>query len=233
MKAFLLAAGMGTRLRPLTDTVPKCLLPIDGRPMLDIWLDALAAAGIDEVLVNLHHLADRVEAHLAQRRAAPRVHLFPEPVLLGSAGTLAANREFIADEYFFLACYADNLTDFDLGEIIAHHRAHDVPATLALTHTDEPHSKGIVELDAEGIMISFEEKPEHPCGDLANAGIYAFAPSVLDLIEGPPPADIGYNLLPRLIGRARGLVIDAYLRDIGTLESYAAAQRDWAARKSA
>lgn len=233
MKAFLLAAGMGTRLRPLTDRVPKCLLPIGGRPMLDIWLDALGAAGVDEVLINLHHLADRVEAHLAQRRAGPTVHLFPEPVLLGSAGTLAANRKFVEGEKTFLACYADNLTDFDLSEIIAHHGAHDSPATLALTRTEDPRSKGIVELDGEGVMVSFEEKPEHPRSDLANAGIYAFAPSVLDLIDMPLPADIGYHLLPRLVGSARGLVIDAYLRDIGTPESYAAAQRDWAARKSA
>lgn len=91
MKAVLLAAGLGTRLRPLTDHTPKCLVDIRGQVLLDIWLDALAAAGVDEVLVNLHHLPEQVEAHLARRGGGPLVRTVFEPVLLGSAGTLLAN----------------------------------------------------------------------------------------------------------------------------------------------
>ena len=119
MKAFLLAAGLGTRLRPLTDHVPKCLVDIGGRPLLDIWLDALASAGVDEVLVNVHHLHDLVEEHVAARAGrAPFVRVVHEPVLLGSAGTLRANREFVAGEQFFLAINADNLTTFDIGRLM-------------------------------------------------------------------------------------------------------------------
>ncbi len=122
VKAFLLAAGVGSRLRPITDTTPKCMLAIDGRPLLDIWLDAFDRAGVDEVLVNLHHLPDVVRRHLAARAGPPAVRTFFEPELLGSAGTLLANRQWVDGEELFLACNADNLTDFDLRSLIDAHR---------------------------------------------------------------------------------------------------------------
>ena len=138
MKAFLLAAGIGSRLRPITDTTPKCMLVIDGRPLLDIWLDAFDRAGVDEVLVNLHHLPDVVRRHLAARTGPPAVRTFFEPELLGSAGTLIANRQWVDGEEFFLACYADNLTDFDLRSLIDAHREHDAIATLTVFHSEQP-----------------------------------------------------------------------------------------------
>ena len=102
MKAFLLAAGVGSRLRPMTDTIPKCLVPIGGQPLLDIWLDAFDRAGVDEVLVNLHHLPDVVRRRLAAHKGTPAVHMVYEPELLGSAGTLAANRQWVDGEDLFL-----------------------------------------------------------------------------------------------------------------------------------
>jgi mannose-1-phosphate guanylyltransferase len=230
MKAFLLAAGLGTRLRPFTDTVPKCMLPIGGKPLLGIWLDAFAGASVDEVLVNLHYLPDVVTGYLAQRTGPPVVRTTFEPQLLGSAGTLLTNRAWVEEEPMFLACYADTLTDFDLCQLVDAHLAHGGPATLTLFRAEDPRSVGIVELDSEGRVVAFTEKPEHPTGDLANAGMYAFSPSVLDEIEGQSPTDIGYRLLPKLVYKARGLVLDCYLRDIGTTESYGKAQEDWARR---
>lgn len=230
MKAFLLAAGLGTRLRPITESTPKCLLPIDGRPMLDIWLDALAKAGVGEVLLNAHHLADQVRAHVATRVGAPAVQLVVEPQLLGSAGTLRANRDFVAGEEMFLAINADNLTDFDLGALIDAHRAGGAVATLSLFRAPDPTRAGVVEVDA-GLVVGFEEKPAHPRGDLANAGMYAFAPAVIDEITGPDPRDIGFHLLPRLIGRARALTLNgSYFIDIGTPEALRRARDDWEGR---
>ncbi len=229
MKAFLLAAGVGSRLRPLTDTTPKCMLPIDGRPMLDIWLDALARAGVDEVLVNLHHLPEVVRRHVGARRDLPVVRLAYEPELLGSAGTLAAHRDWVRSEDFFLACYADNLTDFDLGSLIAEHRSHGDMATLAVFHSEWPSAGGVIELDEGGTMTGFTEKPADPVSDLTNAGIYAFNPAVVAEV-GPPPRDIGYHLLPRLVGRARAVPIDGYFRDIGTPEAYQRAREEWPVR---
>ena len=230
MKAFLLAAGLGSRLRPLTDTTPKCMLDIDGRPLLDIWLEAFADAGVDEVLINLHHLPDIVRRHLAARSGQPAVRTVFEPELLGSAGTLVANREWIAGEDFVLACYADNLTDFRLRTLIGAHRAQDTIATLTVFHSDNPSAGGVLELDAGGRVTGFTEKPAEPVSDLVNAGMYAFCPGVLDEIDPTPPCDIGYDLLPRLVGRARAVPVEGYFRDIGTPEAYRRARREWPAR---
>jgi len=230
MKAFLLAAGVGSRLRPITDTIPKCMVPIGGQPMLDIWLDAFDRAGVTEVLVNLHHLPDVVCRHLEARVGAPTVRTFLEPELLGSAGTLVANRSWVKGEDMFLACYADNLTDFDLTSLVQEHREHGAIATLTVFHSERPSAGGVVELDATGTIVGFEEKPANPVSDLVNAGMYAFHPSVLDDLGGPQPLDIGYDLLPRLVGRAKALLVEGYFRDIGTIDAYEQAQREWPVR---
>jgi mannose-1-phosphate guanylyltransferase len=230
VKAFLLAAGVGSRLRPITDVTPKCMLPVGGRPLLDIWLDAFARAGVDEVLVNLHHLPEVVQNHLGERTGVPVVRTTFEPQLLGSAGTLLANREWVSGEDFFLACNADNLTDFDPRSLIEAHRAAGAIATLTAFHSPNPSSGGVMEVDAEGTVTGFTEKPEHPVSDLVNAGIYAFQPALLDELKGDLPCDIGYDLLPRLVGRAHAVPIEGYFRDIGTPEAYRQAQEDWSAR---
>jgi mannose-1-phosphate guanylyltransferase len=230
VKAFLLAAGVGSRLRPLTDTTPKCMLVIDGKPMLDTWLDACAEAGVGEVLVNVHHLPDVVGRHLAARAEPPAVRVSYEPELLGSAGTLAASRRWVEQEEFFLACNADNLTDFDLRSLIDAHREWGPLATLTAFHSPNPSAGGVLELDDAGWVTGFAEKPAEPVSDLVNAGIYAFGPAVLDLITGPPPSDIGYHLLPQLIGRARAIPVPGYFRDIGTPDSYRRARDEWQAR---
>ena len=231
MKAFLLAAGLGTRLRPLTDHTPKCLVEVGGRAMLDIWLDALAAAGVGEVLVNLHHLAPLVRRHLAARESGPVVHTVEEPELLGSAGTLRANRAFVAGEDMFLALNADNLTDFDLRVLIDAHRDGGNIATLSVFHAPDPTQCGILTVD-DGRVTGFSEKPAKPVSSLANAGMYAFSPAVLDLI-GPPPRDIGYDLLPKLVGRARAVTIGgSWFLDIGTPAALARARDEWQGRRA-
>jgi mannose-1-phosphate guanylyltransferase len=228
VKAVLLAAGLGNRLRPLTDTTPKCLVPIGRRALLDIWLDALRDLGVDEVLVNSHHLADQVAAHLAQRVGGPPVRLMHEETLRGSAGTLRAARDLLYDDPWFLAVNADNLTDYDLADLVAAHTGGVSMATLTAFHTQRPSACGILEVDDSGCLVGFEEKPVRPLSDLANAGLYAFSREVLDLVDGPEPRDIGTHLLPRLVGRARVVGIgDAYLRDIGTPEALAEARATW------
>ena len=147
MKAFLLAAGVGSRLRPMTDVTPKCLLTVDGECLLDLWLEALGRAGVEEVLVNLHHLPQQVEAHLARHSGRPCVRTAFEPELLGSAGTLLAHRHWVRGEDAFLVCNADNLTDFDLGTVIDAHRRGEELATLAVFRSDRPRTCGIVSVD--------------------------------------------------------------------------------------
>lgn len=229
MKAFLLAAGIGSRLRPITDSTPKCMVPIDGRPMLDIWLRALDQAGVDEVLVNLHHLPRVVRRHLDAWAGPPIVRAFFEPELLGSAGTLKANQAWVGGDDMFLACNADNLTDFDLRSLVQTHKEHGALATLTAFHSEHPSTGGVIELDEFGTMTSFAEKPANPVSDLVNAGMYAFHPGVLDEISGSPPQDIGHDLLPRLVGRAKVVPLEGYFLDIGTVAAYERAQREWPA----
>lgn len=231
MRAFLLAAGLGTRLRPITDITPKCLVEIGGRPLLDIWLDALWQAGVDEVLVNTHHLAPQVAGHIARRLAPPVVQLSHEPKLLGSAGTLLANRDFVAGQDMFLVINGDNLTDFDLRQLIDAHRRHGAMATLSLFRAPRPSECGIVDLDGDGRVVGFVEKPADPRSDLANAGMYAFSPAVLNEILPPLPRDIGFDLLPRLVGRACGVALNGrFFLDIGTPAALVHARSEWEGR---
>jgi mannose-1-phosphate guanylyltransferase len=228
LKAFILAAGLGKRLRPLTDTRPKCLVPVAGRPLLDYWLILCRRYGVDEVLINLHHHADQVRSYLETRKPdAIRIRLYQEDRLLGSGGTLAANRDFVRREKEFLVLYADNLTSVDLDALIRFHRSHDGLVTLGLFHTIVPQECGIVELDEAGQVLSFEEKPARPRSDLANAGVMVMKPEVFSVFPNAGEFDLGHDVLPRLAGRMYGRVIEEYLQDIGTLDKYLGALRDW------
>ena len=231
MKAFLLAAGLGTRLRPLTDTVPKCLVQVGGRPLLDLWLDNFRSAGVDEVLVNLHHLPEQVRMHVAAHRGEPRLRTIYEPTLLGSAGTLVAGRRFVGSDEVFLTVNGDDLTDFDVRRlVVALEAAPSAQAAIAVFHAPRPEACGILEVH-DGVVTSFEEKPATPRSDLANAGMYAFRRSVLDLVPEGGPVDIGTHLLPRLVGASVAVPVgDAFLIDIGTPEALARAEAEWPLR---
>lgn len=231
MKAFLLAAGRGARLKPLTDRTPKCLLRVAGLPLLEIWLRLLRAHGIRDVLLNTHHLAERVNAFV--RRRDPdgiRVTLFHEPVLLGSAGTVAANRDFVRGEKSFLIAYADNLTDLDLGAMIRFHQRKRSPFTLGLFPTPTPEACGIAECAPDGRVASFVEKPRRPAGNLANAGLYVARQELFAMMPAKPFLDFGFDVLPRLVGRMYGYRIEGFFCDIGARERLAYCRRAWPAR---
>lgn len=227
VKAVLLAGGRGERLRPLTDSIPKCLLPFGDEPLLGLWLRALARSGVADVLINLHHLADLVLAFLRGYRGPLRITTAYEPELLGSLGTLLANAVFLTGESSVLVCYADNLTNADLGKLIEFHGRHGFPATLGTFLSAEPHRCGIVETDASGVVVSFVEKPERPTSNVANAGLYVIDPRIIRdfRYRAGHPLDIGSDLMPRLVGRMKAFAIEGHLVDIGTPESYHAAQR--------
>ncbi|HEY6351049.1 MAG TPA: nucleotidyltransferase family protein [Candidatus Angelobacter sp.] len=224
MKAFLLAAGSGTRLRPLTDDLPKCLLPIQGVPLLQIWLENCRAAGIHDVLINVHAHADKVREFAARQKCGVRLTIVEERELLGSAGTLAENRQFVANEESFFVLYADVLTDLDLREIQAFHRRKNMMATLGVYQVLDPGRCGIVSMDQDDIIERFVEKPGHPESNWAFSGIMLASPQVIDLIPAKRPTDIGFDLLPQLAGKMAAYRITSYLLDIGTPENYADAQ---------
>jgi mannose-1-phosphate guanylyltransferase len=226
--ALLLAAGFGTRLRPLTDTTPKCLVPIHGRPLLEIWLDRLTQAGIGPFLLNTHYLADRVRAFIDASPYRAQVTLVHEPQLLGTAGTLAANLSFFKGGDGLLA-HADNYCTADFaGFLRAHSRR---PAGCLMTmmtfRAADPSSCGIVGLDRRGVVTRFEEKVVAPSGNLANGAVYVLSAELLSLFGGELAGvtDFSTQVLPRLIGRIYTYETDGILADVGTPEAYAHVNR--------
>jgi len=227
MRGILLAAGLGSRLRPLTDLVPKCLMPVNGRPLLEYWLHALDAAGIDPVLVNLHHHAEMVAAWLAGGAFPNTVRTVREEELLGTGGTLLANREFCGDGPV-LVVHADNLCGADLSEFARAHaeRPAGTEITMMTFVAADPRSCGIVELDADGVVVGFHEKVAHPPGNLANGAVYIVEASVLDFLaaKGKPVIDFSTEVLPHYLGRIATFHNDVFHCDIGTPQAYLGAQ---------
>jgi mannose-1-phosphate guanylyltransferase len=237
MKAFLLAAGKGTRLKPYTDSIPKCLIPIHGKPLLCIWLDHLRLQGVQEVLINTHHHAHQVEAFVrsySHHRDIDIVISY-EPELLGSAGTIWHRRDFVDSEDDFMVFYADNLTNIGLKRFAEFHkscRRNNGVLTMGLFHAPNPSACGIAELDSDQMILSFTEKPENPKTDLANAGIYIASQEIFEYFPKGPSIpgsvlDFGHHVLPLLAGRMYGYPITEYLRDIGTIVSYQQALTEW------
>jgi mannose-1-phosphate guanylyltransferase len=227
VKAFLLAAGHGARLRPITDTIPKCMVPIKGVPLLSIWLELCKRTGIEEVLINVHAHADAVCDFLRNHTNDVQVRVVAEPQLLGSAGTLRANRDWVNSDEFFWIFYADVLNRADFGMMMQIHRRRNPAATLGLYEVPDPRRCGIVTMDGNGVIQEFVEKPDQPAGNLAFSGLMIGTPEMLDAIPEETPVDIGFHVLPRLAGRMMGYRIDDYLIDIGTMANYENAQRTW------
>ncbi len=228
MKAFLLAAGHGTRLQPLTDTVPKCLLPIRGTPLLEIWLETCRRFGIAEVLINIYSHADAVETFLIERQSAtPKVKIIRESELLGSAGTLEVNRAWVDCEECFWVFYADVLNRVDLNAMLQLHKSRNPAATLGVYAVSDPERCGIVETLEDGTVLKFVEKPKQPRSNLAFSGLLIGTYSLLDAIPSRKPADIGFDVLPKLAGKMLAYPINDYLIDIGTMHNYQEAQATW------
>ncbi|ABQ37590.1 nucleotidyltransferase family protein [Bradyrhizobium sp. BTAi1] len=222
MRALLLAAGIGSRLRPLTNTTPKCLVRVHDRPLLDYWLDLVFEGGVERALLNTHWLAEQVQAHVAQSRWRDRIDLVHEDELLGTGGTVLANRAWFADQPFLVA-HADNLTDFDVEGLLAAHRNRPSGCimTMLAFRTDDPSSCGILELDQQNRVLAFHEKVKNPPGNLANGAVYVFEPAVIDDIAalGKSVVDLSTEVIPNYLGRILCVETSGYHRDIGNPES--------------
>lgn len=230
MKGILLAAGFGTRLRPLTDRIPKCLVPIHGKPLLEYWLDLLLPGAIDEVLVNTHYLPQQVIDFKYNSRWRERMHLVHEPIILGTGGTVLANRRFYGNDPVLVA-HADNLTRFSVRDFIATHRQRPAGAALTMMtfETDVPQSCGIVELDQRGLVVAFHEKVPNPPGNRANGAVYIFEPEVVDFMASldKPVIDLSTEVIPHFIGRIWTFLNTDYHRDIGSPESLRLAELEF------
>jgi len=221
MKAILLAAGLGTRLRPLTNTTPKCLVKINGKPLLKIWLDMLFESNIDRVLINTHHLSELVEEFVYKSGFKERVELRYEKTLLGTAATLFACQKFIGNEPI-IVIHADNLSKFNINQFIKAHqnRPKNCNMTMMLFRTDVPENCGVVELNEFGVVVRFYEKSLNPPSNIANAAVYILEAELL--IEShsidPNMTDFSTHIIPRNLGKIFTYLNEIYHRDIGTYE---------------
>ncbi|WP_316187598.1 MULTISPECIES: nucleotidyltransferase family protein [unclassified Bradyrhizobium] len=222
MRALLLAAGIGSRLRPLTDTTPKCLVRVHDRPLLDYWLDLVFEGGVERALLNTHWLAEQVRAHVKNSPWRSRIDLVHEDALLGTGGTVLANRAWFGGQPFLVA-HADNLTDFDVAGLIAAHRGRPAGCVMTMLafRTDDPRSCGILELDSQNRVLAFHEKVKNPPGNLANGAVYVFDPAVIGDIAalGKPIVDLSTEIIPNYLGRIFCVETSGYHRDIGNPES--------------
>ena len=230
MKAMILAAGEGTRLRPLTLKAPKVMLPIAGKPILEYTLDLLQFHGITDAAINLHYLPNVVIDWLGDgSRFGIRVTYSVENPILGTAGALTRLRGFFDDT--FVLIYGDVLTDLDISSLVRFHQAKEALATVALFEVDDPSACGIVEMDDDCRIVRFVEKPAPgiTSSNLANAGIYVLEPSMIDHIPLDTFYDFGVHLFPALLdkgARLYGYVTRGYVIDTGTMENYRRAERD-------
>ena len=223
MRALLLAAGCGTRLRPLTNTIPKCLVPIKGQALLGIWLDRLTQAGVGPFLVNTHYLSEQVQAYIEASPYREQVTVVHERELLGTAGTVITNTDFVRGEDGLLI-HADNYCLANFNEFVKAHEARpsNCLMTMMTFRSDTPSSCGIVELDARGVVVGFHEKVANPPGNLANGAVYLLSAELLHAMttEWSSVTDFSTEVLKQLVGRIYTYETRAFFLDIGTPEAY-------------
>ena len=232
LKAMILAAGRGTRLGELGAEVPKSMLPLAGRPVLEWTLDTLQAAGIVEVVINLHHAAEVIPKHFGDGSGRGiRIEYVYEPELLGTAGPVRNARSVLGSDRF-LVVYGDTVVDWDPRPMLADHVAAGAVASIAVSEVADPSNLGVVLFDADRRINRFFEKPGRrpELGRWVNAGLYVLEPEVFEAIPAAGFSDFGSSIFPALLEQDR--VLRAYPRPrpltvLDTPEQLAAAQREW------
>ena len=232
MKAMLFAAGLGTRLRPLTDTLPKCLVPVNGRPMIDYPLLLLRHYGIREIVVNVHHHAERVEEHLGDgSRFGVEIAYSRERELLDTGGGLLGAKSFL-DQGTFVIINSDVLIDLRLDEVLRFHRRHQAAVTLVLRKDPQAEAYGAIWTDVEGRIrkLLHHDAPGERAVSLKQhmfTGVHVVEPRIFQYMEGPEPFSITRTTYPRMLAGAErlcGFPFDGYWQDMGTPERLAATE---------
>lgn len=232
MKAFILAAGLGTRLRSLGLDVPKVMVPICGKPLLEHHLELFKRQGIQEFIVNLHYLPEKITRYFGDgSKFGVKITYSHEPELLGTAGAVKKMEDKLRDGSF-IVFYGDNLVRVEFAPLVDFHRTRKALATIALFASPEPWTGGVVETEADGRVRRFVEKPDpkQVSTNLISAGIFVVEPAVLGEIPAGQFCDFGKEVFPKLL--TKGLPVyamkpDAYIQDVGTPERLAKAQGDY------
>jgi mannose-1-phosphate guanylyltransferase len=228
VKAVVLVGGEGTRLRPLTETVPKPLLPLVDRPILDHVLDHLVAHGVEEVVMSSPYLEETFDAFIAARGGTPGVVWVTEREPLGTGGAIVSVLDRLGPEPF-LALNGDIITDLDLEALVERHRDRRAAATIAIHRVDDARAFGLVTVGPDGGIAGFREKPPDAGPGDINAGTYVLDPEALRRWPSGRAASIERDIFPALIAdgaTVTGFASDAYWLDLGTPEQYLRAHID-------
>lgn len=231
MKAMIMAAGLGTRLRPLTEKMPKCLMPLGGRPLLDWTLRWVARCGVTECVINLHYLGDQVQAFVGDgQQYGLHVEYSFEPELLGTAGAVKKVAGFF-DEPFFVI-YSDNFSQWNLRILKNLHDDKASAATIAVHWREDVTQSGMIEVDEKGWITRLVEKPkaEDVTSHYVSAGFFYLDPRVFDYIPEAGFSDFGFHVFPAMLKAGEklyGVKMDEPIIGIDTLEAYAEANA-WA-----
>ncbi len=229
MQAVIMAGGQGKRLRPLTCTMPKPMVPLLNKPVIDYCVELLTAHGITEIGTTLHYLPNMIEAHLGDGRAfGANIHYSVERTPLGTAGSVRAAAQ---PGKPVLVLSGDAITDINLGALMKDHERSGAAATIVLKRVAVPTEYGVALLDEEGHIKRFLEKPQlsEVFSDLANTGIYLLSPDALQMIPEGEAYDFSKDLFPKMLEMGMpllGHITESYWCDIGNLEQYIQAQRD-------
>lgn len=224
MDALLLSAGLGTRLRPFTNTWPKCLMPISGRPLIDYWLLNLKISGFTRVFVNTHWKHKIVEDYLLGEDFGLEIVLIYEPELLGTAGTIRSLNKFRESEAILLA-HADNFCDIDLRQLKRFHNRHSASISMVIFETDNPQDCGVVVHDKFNLVTEFYEKVPDPPSNKANAAVYIIDPSVINYVNSNSLAnDFSTQVIPNFMSDIKAFKHSGVLIDIGSFDRLRSAQ---------
>ncbi len=229
MKAVVLVGGQGTRLRPLTETIKKELLPLVDRTILDHTLDRLVAHGVNEVLMSSPYLEETFHPFIEARRGEPAITWITEEQALDTGGAIVNALHRLEPNEPFFALNGDILTDLDMTAMLELHLERRAAATIALHHVEDARAFGLVDLESDGGIIAFREKPEDAVPGDVNAGTYVFDPAALDRWSADRPISVEREIFPGVIASARPVVgfgSDAYWRDLGTPQNYLQAHFD-------
>ena len=217
-----MAAGLGTRLLPITENIPKCLVEINNKKLIDYWLETLHANKIENVLINTHYKSELVLQHIEKWSNKLNITVSHEDELLGTAGTLIGASEYIGNSSV-MVIHADNLSYFNMDNFIktfAEKKEH-CRITMMTFRTDNPRECGIIEVDKDGLIIDYLEKTEKYKSNLANGAVYIFdSKAISEILEiKPTPFDLSAEVIPKFIGRMNAFHNSQYHRDIGTVNS--------------
>ena len=225
MKAMILAAGVGSRLDPLTRAIPKPMVPIVNRPVIEHIVHDLKKHGFTEIRINLHYLGDVIQEYLGDgSKFGVQISYSQEDKLWGDAGSVKRSQDFFGSETFMVVG-GDDISDINLSEVVAFHKSKKATSTITLTAVEDPSQFGIVITEEDGRISRFMEKPkgEDVFSNTANTGVYLFEPEVFDLIPADTFYGFGNDVFPQLLAAGKplyGFLSDAFWKDVGNLQVY-------------